>query len=86
MTEPGKPCVVRVYHSEYELGGHRGHIVEIDDGEDIDQSFEFAHPDKNEDRRRWARDLARKVVAEEWPKCYDYVDWDSLEYGEIENE
>jgi hypothetical protein len=84
MNNYKKPCTVRVYHSVYEDSNNCGHIVEIHDGEDTDSSFEFVHPDKFDDRRKWTNNLAHKVVKEEWPKCYDHVDWDSIEHDCID--
>ena len=84
MEETGKSCTVRIYHVTYGDGPSHGHAVEIDDGDDVDVALDFAHPHKYEDRRRWAQDLARRVVKEEWPQCYQFVDWDTVEYDEVD--
>ena len=83
---PLNRCTVRVHHMNYEDSDSCGHIVELDDGDDVDVCFCFEHPDRFYDRRKWALELAREVVKEEWPQCYDHVDWDMLNIEEIADE
>lgn len=75
--------IVRVYHSEYGCDtGCCGHTIEIDDNK---YKFEFTHPygDDRNDLRGWALGLAKRVVKENWPECYNSIDWDSLNYGDV---
>lgn len=72
---------VRVYHALFGCEtGCCGHIVELGD-ESASRSFRFVHP-YDEEVRSWAMRLAQEVVRQEWPQCYDTIDWASLECDE----
>jgi hypothetical protein len=75
---------VRVYHSYYGCEtGCCGHIVEV---EGKGEKFEFgcAYTEKtDEGRRKWARELAEQVIAEQWPECLPSIDWDSMDATEV---
>jgi len=81
---------VRVYHAGYGCDtGCCGHIIELDMGNnDERQHFDFDHPyfkeiPTDEDKKKYARELAENAIKENWPDCYDSIDWDSLDYEDV---
>ena len=71
---------IRVYHSYYGCEtGCCGHTIEIDDEH---SQFEFVHKYDDTATKEWATELAKDVVRERWPECYDSIDWDSLDCSE----
>lgn len=63
---------IKVLHAYYGCEtGCCGHVVEID-GDEIDGSFEFGHPDDVEELRSYILNHVPK-------ECHDSIDWDSIE-------
>jgi hypothetical protein len=71
-----------VYH-----GGHGcetgccGHYVELYSDHDqlLGHRFRFDHPERGEDFRAWARELAEDFIGERFPDCLATIDWDTME-------
>jgi len=83
--------IVRVYHSEYGCDtGCCGHRIELVPYEKyFKERFEFEHPSYLADKssyKEWALALAKKVVEENWPECFDSIDWENIQYDEVTND
>ena len=79
---------VWVYHSMYGCEtGCCGHTVEV---EGKGEKFEFTHlyevKATDEDRKKWARDLAEQVIQLNWPECLESIDWETMDISEISDD
>ena len=72
---------VRVFHSYYGCeSGCCGHVVEV---EGKGEKFEFGCAYGEDDKRKWARELAEKVIKKRWPDCIESIDWDTMDCSEV---
>lgn len=73
---------VVVYHGGYGCEtGCCGHYVEVYSDHDqlLSHKFRFDHPEKNEDFRAWAKELAEEWIAQRFPECLATIDWSTME-------
>jgi hypothetical protein len=82
---------VKVYHASHGCEtGCCGHFVEI--GEEGRKQMEFTHPDLPRGdqaqveaaKKAWAIEFAKEVIAENWPECLPTIDWETIEYDEVQ--
>jgi hypothetical protein len=66
---------IRVLHRYYGCEtGCCGHVLEID-GEEVEGSFDFWHPDEY----GFSEDIQDFILARVPKECHDNIDWDSIE-------
>lgn len=76
---------IRVLHQDYGCeSGCCGHVVEITDSKNKTEqsSFTFSHP-YGEDFKLWATQMATDIIKDEFPECFNSIDWDTLEYKDV---
>lgn len=75
---------IRVYHDTYGCDtGCCGHRIELDNG---NEAFEFEHPYRAPDKKKWAIELAKDIVREKWPKCFNSIDWGNIDFEDVSND
>lgn len=89
LKKNAKILKIVVYHDSYGCDtGCCGHSIEVyDSSEPSDMAyrdFTFNHKEDYESKEEFAKKAIEKILRQYQPECLETIDWDTLEYEEVQ--